>query len=86
MGNYRSRQNINRLPSPGTYSNPRTMTGGDRLTPSPTVTVTRGDGVVLSPLEAEDLGAGVARGGARVVAGPGAACEQDAHEGAEAAA
>lgn len=47
-------------------------------------------GVVLSssenPLEAEDLGAGVARGGARVVAGPGPVREQDVHEGTEAAA
>ena len=86
MGSYRSRQNINRLPSPGTYGNPQTVAGDDSLTPYPAVTVTRGDGVVLSPLKAEDLGAGVARGGARVVAGPGSVREKDVHEGAETAA
>ena len=53
MGSYRSRQNINRLPSPGTYGNPQTVAGDDSLTPYPAVTVTRGDGVVLSPLEEE---------------------------------
>ena len=56
MEGYHSRVIFDRPPLWRASAHPRAADGGDSLTPSPSVTVTAGDGVVLSPFEDEVSG------------------------------